>query len=267
LGFHTEGRAVNFARIALAILAVYAAFLLVCAACAPPAADDEATPSQSDDDDGVGDDDHSGWSAGQLFPFRIDFDDYNLGDLPRPWQVEEDGATNFRVVAAFDEPGVDQELALYGGTAFGDHGAARLPLGDEAFGPADFEFVVSLLAGAAFEFVVMSDCSGEAGVALRLAGTADNRLTLYDYSSGTPEAIDCFPISSHVETRIGIGIFEDGFVTATLPEDQTMPMCAAYGQRISGGRLAWAEFRDSSEDGVGGDVRFDNFRGQTMLTD
>jgi hypothetical protein len=223
--------------------------------------DDNPAPS------GNGDDDNDTENGEKTFPFSISFEDYALGELPAPWEVAEHGDTTFRVVDLNVQPGASQALLMSASETSGDWGSARYPFSDNAVGAIGFTFYVYLSPGAQFEFVVGSDAAGGDGVAIHLAATAEGRLVLYDYASGTPTAVDCAALAPGVKTRLAATIFEEGYYSVAFPDDYTLPVCDATGQYPAGARLTYAQFVDASDDGARGDVWFDDFFGSRIPVD
>ncbi|MBZ0273440.1 hypothetical protein K8I61_15485 [bacterium] len=78
------------------------------------AEDDDADDDADDDDDDADDDDDV------LFPFTIDFEDYELGDLSLPWSILGQGGISTAQVDVLVKDGAGQALHISGGKNDGD---------------------------------------------------------------------------------------------------------------------------------------------------
>jgi hypothetical protein len=206
------------------------------------AADDDTTDDDTTDDDATDDDTADDDTTGPLVD--INFDDYALGPLGPPWTVDAHG-TSTATIQTILKTGSGQELHIHGGLTTDDYLIAGYQ-----FGPADFSINVS------FDYWHDAGDSGrfdlaETGASIELIARMGSDDSLF------VNGVTCAALNADQWYNIGFAV-DYSAATYDVLLDGAATSCTGDAFMVGGYPLGWLYFEDEYNDGLGGDVYFDN---------
>ena len=222
------------------------------------ASDDDASDDDASDDD-ASDDDTSDDDTASSLPFSIDFESYDLGDLPSSWYVSVTGATTIQVVnfSACDVGG--KALEINDGTNGGDHGDAEYLLNPGATGDVVFTFDVFYAAGA-FGYAGVS--AGDTSAAYLALDATAGTFSANDYSD-PPTWVECGSFAAGASQHFEFDILSSG--TYSVKYNGASTVCTDLTTQAGAGPTytsVW--FSESATPGQGGIAYYDNITGDHL---
>jgi hypothetical protein len=185
-------------------------------------------------------------SAGNL----EDFESYAPGPLGAPWSISGGGSSTVSVASSADH---GQVGVLHGGTSSADFAIASLAA-SSSDPVMHVELAVNPAPGASFVFSLQGAGGSIGARRIRLQRVAgSNMLAASTTGFGTQ---DCAPLPSGVWSTIGLDVRTD-LHTFDVTLDGTPTACSAGATSI-GVPFSGVSMMDASNEGFGGDVRFDD---------
>jgi len=221
------------------------------------AADDDSADDDTGDDDAADDDATDDASADDDTTelFDIDFEDYDLGNLPSPWTVEEGGNSYVEIV---NDPTkrTGKVLNIAGGDQVGDYVYATYPVTHSSDLIA-IEYDVHVPGnGSAY---VQFKQTGDTDIIGRLNMVGGTQTIQFDYMNNWA---NCGSFSGNTWYNVRIE-FDFSAMTADVYLDNALTQCenTPLNPNATFDHLGQIVFTDYSGAGEGGVPKFDNFYG------